>query len=161
MEVFLAHFAGTCDLRTAAEAAGVHEVTVNRHRAKNAEFDSACERALQIGYARLEAEALRQRLAEQQRLRGEIVPVGETAQEFERVMKLLERWDRRRARAARNGRVKEWSFEDALTEIDQSLRALGLRRGIEPPPEPDVPKIGRIETRDDGHGARDDEDPAE
>ena len=137
-EVFLAHFAGTCDLRASAEAAGVHETTVNRHRAKDEAFDAACERALQIGYARLEAEALRQRLAAMQRLEGEIVPAGETAQEFERVMKLLDRWDRRRGKAARSGRTREWSFEEAIAEIDRSLRALGLRRGIAPPPEEEV-----------------------
>ena len=134
-DVFLAHFAGTCDLRAAAEAAGVHEVTVNRHRAKDAEFDAACERALQIGYARLEAEAVRQRLVAQQRLSEEIVPAGEIAQEFERVLKLLERWERRRSKPVQGGRVREWSFEEAIGEIDKGLRALGLRRGVEMPPE--------------------------
>lgn len=129
-EVFLAHFAGTCDLRAAAEAAGVHEVTVNRHRAKDADFDAACERALEMGYARLEAEALRQRLAEQGRMRAEIVPAGEMASEFERVLKLLERWDKRRGKAARSGRARDWSFEEAIAEIDKGLRALGLRRGV-------------------------------
>jgi hypothetical protein len=108
----------------------VHEVTVNRHRAKDADFDAACERALEMGYARLEAEALRQRLAEQGRMRAEIVPAGEMAGEFERVLKLLERWDKRRGKAARSGRVRDWSFEEAIAEIDRGLRALGLRRGV-------------------------------
>jgi hypothetical protein len=153
-EVFLAHFAASCDLRSAAEAAGVHEVTVNRHRNKDAEFDAACERALQIGYAKLEAEALRQRLEAQQKLRGEIVPSAETAMEFERVLKLLERWDKRRGRAARNGRAKDWSFEEALSEIDRSLRALGLRRGIAPPDEAEArdPEDDEGEGDEDGDG---------
>lgn len=141
-DVFLAHFAGTCDLRAAAEAAGVHETTVNRHRAKDAEFDAACERALEIGYARLEAEAVRQRLVAQQRLSEEIVPAGEIAQEFERVLKLLERWERRRGKAAKAGRTREWSFEEAIAEIDKGLRGLGLRRGIEMPPDEPPPADG-------------------
>lgn len=141
MEVFLAHFQASCDLRASAEAAGVHETTVGRHRAKNGEFDAACERALAIGYDRLEAELIRQRLEAQKRLREREAQAGEAAAErtveFERTVKLLERWERRRSKPARSGRTQDWSFEQAIEEIDRSLRALGLRRGTIAPPAAD------------------------
>jgi len=45
--VFLAHFAGTCDLKGAAEAAGVCADTVNNHRRKDADFADAVQAALE------------------------------------------------------------------------------------------------------------------
>jgi hypothetical protein len=129
-EVYLAHLAGTCDVKAAAEAAGVCEATIYRHRAKDPDFAAAHQEALEQGYARLEAEALRQRLEAQRQLREGILPAGEIAQEFERVLKLLQRWDRRNGtigpRKVTHGRRQAMTFEQAIAELDRYLAALGV-----------------------------------
>ncbi|HEX8240355.1 MAG TPA: hypothetical protein VF574_11510 [Allosphingosinicella sp.] len=51
-----------------------------------------------MAYDRLEAESVRQRLEAQRRLSENLEPTGEIALEFERVMKLLARYDRRDGR---------------------------------------------------------------
>jgi hypothetical protein len=143
-EVFLAFLAGTCDVTAAAEAAGVCESTVWRHHARDPDFAAALQQALETGYARLEAEALRQRLEAQRLLREGVLPAGEIPQEFERVLRLLQRWDRRNGkvgpRTVAPGRRQSWTFEQAIAELDRYLAALG------------VPIIG-----EDGEG--DSEDP--
>jgi hypothetical protein len=59
-EVFLEWFAATCNVRLSAAKAGVHEKTVFRHRMKDEAFAEAWDRALQQGYARLEARLLQE-----------------------------------------------------------------------------------------------------
>jgi hypothetical protein len=103
---------------------------VYRHRAKDPDFAAAFQDALEQGYARLEAEALRQRLEAQRQLREGVLPAGEIAQEFERVLKLLQRWDRRNGRVGPRtvapGRRRRWTFEEAIAELDRYLAALGI-----------------------------------
>ncbi|HLL31598.1 MAG TPA: hypothetical protein VK403_11425 [Allosphingosinicella sp.] len=145
--VFLAHFARSCDLAAAAAAAGVCERTVFNHLRLDPAFAAAFRSALEEGYAWLEAEAVRQRLEAQERLRqareeaengGAPLAPDEEGAEFDRTMKLLARWDRKHgglgAREVRHGRMRSMSFEDAIDLLDRRLRALGLRTG-EPPPE--------------------------
>lgn len=133
-QVFLDRFAATADAHEAAEAAGVSYSTVTAHRRKNPEFAAGWDLALREAVAGLEAEAVRQRVAMQRRLRENLEPEGEMAAEFERVMKLLARWDRRDGsvgpREVRHGRQKRWTFEEACVALDKRLRALGLRHGI-------------------------------
>ncbi|HVQ08328.1 MAG TPA: hypothetical protein VMS43_07825 [Allosphingosinicella sp.] len=134
--IYLDHFAGTADSQAAAAAAGVSVATVDSHRRKHPEFAAAHDEALQYAYPKLEAEAVRQRLVAQERLREELVPTGEMATEFERVMKLLARWDRRDGRLGhrevRHGHLKRWTFEEAIVALDRKLRALGVRHGVAP-----------------------------
>lgn len=129
---FLAHFAGSCDARAAADAIGVDHSTVYKHRTKDPDFAAAFQEALETGYVRLEAEALRQRLEAQARMRESEPPPGEIAQEFDRVMTLLDRWARRGGavgpRVFGHGRLKRWSFDEAIAALDRKLRALGARR---------------------------------
>lgn len=142
---FLDHFAGTADLCAAAAAAGVAASTVTQHRRKDSEFAAGCDEALRIAYASLEAEAVRQRLEAQRNLRDGLSPEGEMPREFERVMQLLARYDRKDGRIGLRergpGREARWSFDEAIAALDRKLRALGARRGIEaepillPPPE--------------------------
>jgi hypothetical protein len=137
-EVFLAHVAGTCDLKAAAEAAGVNPSTVHRHLARDPDFADAFRAALEQGYPLLEAEALRQRLEAQRLLREGLLPAGEIAQEFERILKLLQQWDRRTGqvgpRRIAHGRRQPMSFEQAIAELDRYLAALGIPLVGEPPP---------------------------
>lgn len=131
-QIFLDHFAATADACAAAAAAGVSIHTVNNHRRKHPEFAAAWQEALDHAVALLEAEAVRQRLEAHRRLSANLNPVGEIAQEFERVMKLLARWDRRgggfgsRPRGPSAGSA--WTFDEAIAALDKRLRSLGLRR---------------------------------
>lgn len=138
-EIFLAHFAGTGDTKAAAEAAGIDETTVYKRRQRDPHFAAAFAEALEQGYVRLEAEALRQRLDAQRRVRDDLLPTGEITAEFERVMKLLARWDRRGGgigpRAVAGGRQQGVSFEEAIEALGERLRALDIPILRLPPPE--------------------------
>jgi hypothetical protein len=136
-EVFLAHFAGTCDLATAAEAAGVCVETVRNHRRKDPEFDEACGAALEQGYRTLEEEAVRERLAAQARLKAGRMPKGEAAAEFDRQMKLLAQWKRRDGTLGPRARSRQvltnWSFDQSMAELAKRLKALKIP--VLPPPK--------------------------
>ena len=137
-QIFLNHFAGTADAQAAAAAAGVTYHAVRAHWRKNPEFAAAWDDALAQAYALLEAELVRQRLQAQARLAENIEPTGEMAQEFERVMKLLTRWDRRGGRIGPRTRdplpAVRWTFDEAIDALEKKLQALGVRRGLLPPP---------------------------
>lgn len=134
---FLDHFAGTADVQAACEAAGIHYSTVYKHRRVDPRFAAGWDEALAQAVAALEAEAVRQRLEMQRRAAFEPHPTGEMAQEFERVMKLLARWDRKDGRVGARqvgpGQQRRWSFEEAIEALDRKLRALGARRGLASP----------------------------
>lgn len=147
--IFLAHFAATCDTRASAAAAGVSESTVHRHCRLDAVFAEAYREALAVGYVVLEAEALRRRIAAQKKLNAAIAAAGpvvppaldaEEGAEFDRVMRLLARWDRKPRRAERGfkpgGRRQRWTFDDAMALLVKRLKAMGFR----PPPPPDIRK---------------------
>jgi len=129
-DVFLAHFAGTCDLAAAAEAANVCVATVRNHRLKYPEFDADCQEALEQGYQHLEEEAVRERIAAMARLKAGIAPAGEAATEFERQMKLLAHWRRRDGRLGPRARsretLKRWSFDEAMGALEKRLKALKI-----------------------------------
>jgi AcrR family transcriptional regulator len=59
-EVFLEWFAATCNASLSAAKAGVCYQTVFKHFAKDAAFFEAAQRALQLGYFRLEARELQE-----------------------------------------------------------------------------------------------------
>jgi hypothetical protein len=130
-EVFLAYMSGTCDFNAAAAEAGVDESTVYKRIKRDAAFAAEVQDALERGYVRLEAEAVRQLLAAQARLRIGVMPAGEISDQFERVMRLLERWDRRSGRvglrAPGPGRQQSCTFEEAMTALDRKVEALGYR----------------------------------
>jgi hypothetical protein len=130
-QIFFDHFAGTADARAAAAAAGVSYHAVRAHYRRNPEFAALWDETLRFAYAMLEAEAVRQRLEAQRRLSENLEPTGEMAQEFERVMKLLARYDRRGGRVGTVERVpmahQAWTWDEAIAALDKRLRALGLR----------------------------------
>jgi hypothetical protein len=144
--LFLGHFALTCDMRSAAAEAGVAESTVKRHRLQDPAFAEAFDHALAEGYSRLESKMLAERIEAQRRLRDAIESAApdklprillEEAAEFDRVMKLLARWDRGGGRIGfrevRHGRRRSVSFDDAIHSLGKRLRALGIP--IKPLPE--------------------------
>lgn len=131
-QLFLDYFAGTADEDSAADAAGVARQTVRAHMRRNPEFAALRDEALHFAYARLEAEAVRQRLAAQKRLRDNLEPTGEVAREFERVMKLLARYDRKDGRIASRTHTpsasRAWTFEQAISALDKALDSLAIPR---------------------------------
>ncbi|HEX8624679.1 MAG TPA: hypothetical protein VF782_06320 [Allosphingosinicella sp.] len=146
--IFLASFAQSCDLLASAAAAGICERTVYYHLRSDPAFAEAFQAALEEGYRQLEAEAARQRLEAQKRIRaamdsaeaaGERLPVAEEGIEFERTMRLLARWDRRNGRLGwrevSHGRQRRGTFEEAIVALDKRMRDLGLPRGVLPPLE--------------------------
>ncbi|HZF93564.1 MAG TPA: hypothetical protein VEZ20_01695 [Allosphingosinicella sp.] len=141
--IYLDHFAGTADHRASAAAAGVQPCTVTNHNLHDSEFAAARREALAVAYAALEAEAVRQRLEAQAKLREGLCPTGEVAMEFDRVMKLLAGWERRGGgigfRTVAPGRQKRCTFDEAIDELDRKLRALGVRKGLAPPDDPPPP----------------------
>jgi hypothetical protein len=145
--VFLVHFAGSGDAIAAAAAAGVCERTVYNHRRLDPAFAAAFQAALEESMPGLEAEAVRERLEAQQRLRAAIdqaesggapFPTGQQAVEFERTMKLLTYWQRKGGRIGRPkvGRPPSMSFDDAMIALEKRLRNLGIPVVV-PPPEGD------------------------
>jgi len=134
-EIFLDEFAGTCNLAASAEAAGVSEKTVLKHRATDPDFAARFDVALAQGYPRLEADIMRRRIEAQQKLK-EIEPTGEPEPEFDRAMKLLQRWDRkdgsRGLRQVSPDHRRVWTFDEAMVTLDKKLRALGAR-SLPPP----------------------------
>jgi hypothetical protein len=164
-EIFLSHFAGTANLAAAAAAAGVSESTVWAHRARNPEFARRFQQALEQAYLLLDAHVLARRLEEQQRLRA-IEPSGEPEPEFDRALKLLQRWDRRDGRPGRRcGRRasdSRWDFAEAIALLEKKLRNMGIPIEPLPPgyerPDGDLPLLPSgppaDEQKDEGEGER-------
>lgn len=143
--IFLDHFAGTCDLTAAAEAAGVCVSTVNRHRRIDPVFAAECRAALEQGYERLQEEAVRARLEAQEAIRKGRMPKGEIPAEFDRQMKLLAQWRRPDGSLAprRPGKAaaRAWSFDEAIAILAKRLDALGIP--LADGSDPSAPRPGR------------------
>ena len=140
----------------------MREQTVQLHRRKNPAFAAEFEEALEQGYVTLEAEALRQRLAAQRKLRAAIdgakrgnaaLLPDDVGDEFERVMKLLARWDRKRQRPSRlspEGGGRACTFDTAIELLDARLKALGIE--IEPLSPEDAERYDGPAEREGGGG---------
>lgn len=131
-EIFLEHFAATCDATASAEVAEIGLWAVYDHRRKDPAFAQGWDEALQQGYARLEAEAVAARIkaleALKVRLGKEIAPRdSDVAAEFERVMHLLREHKRGLAGARLGGTLGKWSFDEAFEALEKRLKAFGLR----------------------------------
>ena len=133
-EIFLSWFASTGNLTEAAAKAGVSVSTVDYHRRKDPAFERAVQQALDHCYLKLDAELVAGRLAAQRRLLA-VEPAAEPGPEFDRALKLLQRWDRLRGRAgapAPAAALGRWEFEEAVILLEKKLRNMGIP--IEPLP---------------------------
>jgi hypothetical protein len=134
---FLACFEATADANRAAGEAGVDVSTVYDARRNEPDFAADFDAALAESYVRLEAEAVRQRMAAQEAMKAaKAPPTIEMAEEFDRVMALLRRWDRGKGRIGVReiapGRMRSGSFDEAMELLAKRLKALGYKPA---PPE--------------------------
>jgi hypothetical protein len=149
-QVFLDVFAATSDFKAAVEAAGVSASTVYKKLAREPDFAMRRDAARGLGVKRLEDEAVRQRLAAQERLRDPAVPESELAIENERLMALLAYYQRKEAaggspgaghKAGGGGGQIRGDFWEGIAWCDARLRAMGVRwdviaAPVTPPPPP-------------------------
>ncbi len=127
-EAYLEWFAATCDSDEAARRAGVGDTTVYTHRRTDPEFAAAWADALDQGYARLEAELARQRLAAAARMKAAVDGASgpDAKVEFEQGLALLKRYDTRRGRPEPFRRMRARpSFDEAMTMLEKKLMAMG------------------------------------
>ncbi|HYG29542.1 MAG TPA: hypothetical protein VD887_04935 [Allosphingosinicella sp.] len=150
-ETFLAHFAATGDETAAAAKAGVSTDTVYRLRRRDPDFAAAWQAALEAAVTKLDAELVRQRLAAVERMRaaveaGAVAALDpEQAAEFERALKLVQRYDRRArggaapgARTVHRDRLRTWDFGEAMTRLEKKLVSMGVvidEAGLAPRPD--------------------------
>ena len=129
-QVFLGHFAGSCNLAAAAEAVGVCPDTVNNHRRKNPAFAAQMQGALEQGYVHLEEEAVRLMLEALGRMGEAIDAKGQLPESFDKILKLLAQWKRRDGTIAPQRKSREalsnWSFEEAMGALAKRLAALKI-----------------------------------
>ncbi|HKR25312.1 MAG TPA: hypothetical protein VJS15_08645 [Allosphingosinicella sp.] len=129
---FLEWFAATCNFAWSAEEAGFNYKTVMRHRMNDPRFREGCERALEQGYARLEAKRLETKKQETPiGIEGDRDAPEMEAMEPERMDRILRdqrmaakhpervRRQGRRPRVASNAEVKE--------ELAKRLTVFGIR----------------------------------
>jgi hypothetical protein len=133
-DLFLEHFAATCNIDSAAAAAGVGRSTVNKHILEDADFRSRVDQVLELAYRTLEAETLgRQLEAARRPLAGgalEADPAG-----FDRAMQLLREHKRGPGgadggygRSGRPGRPPTVaSNEEVRVALVKALAAFGIR----------------------------------
>jgi AcrR family transcriptional regulator len=148
-QAFLDRFAESCNLAAAAATSGCSPGTVYRHLRMDGAFAAGFEAALEEGYARLQAEALRARLAAQEayRLAPDADPAA-AAHEFERTIQLLREYKRGHGKIGRRptgGRLTKWSFDEAFEALEKELKIFGYRAGIGAAPDAEEaePKAAR------------------
>jgi hypothetical protein len=124
-QIFLDHFAGSCDFVASAAAAGVSTSTVKRHLASDPVFAAGFAEALKVAYALVEAEAVHQVRVAQEAYR--ISPDSPAAAlSFDRALALMRHYRRDGGgigRPARPGPQARWDFEEAMAALDRKLDA--------------------------------------
>jgi hypothetical protein len=133
-QTFLDVFAATADFKAAAGAAGVCESTVYKKLSRDPDFARRRDEARALAVTRLEDEAVRRRLAAQEKLRDPAVPASDVAADDRELMALLAHHQRKAANGGASGpgpgALARWSFDEAMAEIEKIMRGYGLRRGI-------------------------------
>ncbi|HYD11533.1 MAG TPA: hypothetical protein VEC11_01665 [Allosphingosinicella sp.] len=150
-QVFLDHFADSCNMPAAAAAAGVSVRAVRKALAEDEEFAAAFDGALGVGYKGLEADALCQQ-QQAYRLCGTGEGTADGQQTFERTMQLLRAYKRPdgsvgRRQSRRN--LKHVSKEELVEAFVKAMGLLKKRRAL-------LRKAGKLpplKPRDGGDGA--------
>jgi hypothetical protein len=126
-DVFLSQFATSGNREEAAAQAGVCVGTIDRHRRENPDFERRFGEVLDQVYEKLEADLVAARVAAQRRAL-ELEPTAGSDVEFDRALRLLQRWDRNRERHGRAGRqvAFRWDFAETLTLLEKKLRNMGI-----------------------------------
>jgi hypothetical protein len=151
--LFLEWFAATCNVRLSAERAGVAYQTVFKHRMKDEGFAEAWDRALQQGYAYLEARVLQEALAVEGRpstslgtngLSEEEETLAEEAFDRELAIALLREHARRLPGAGDKRKNQRTTARAATNQEVQAalvkrLKAFAMRVGRAAGSEPEAP----------------------
>ena len=145
-QIFLDHFAATCNLEASAVEAGISLSPVYRALKTDPAFLEGFEEALQLGYLCMEAEALREQREAQQAYRLNPDDAAAKAHSFERTMQLLREY--KRAAGGKVGRRADrsrgrWTFDATIDEIEKKLKAFG----VEIPSLPDHEAQGPLSAR--------------
>jgi hypothetical protein len=147
-QLFLDHFAESCNMAAAAAAAGVTVRCVRKALAEDEAFSDAFDVATAVGYRALEADTLHQ--AQMAYRLSPDGPAGATdgaggRQTFERSMQLLQQFRRRDGsvgrRPSRHDR-KMASKEEVIAAIVKNIKMVRQRRQLlakAPPPPPGEP----------------------
>jgi hypothetical protein len=135
-KLFVEHLAATCNVEASARAAGVTQRCVYYRRMRDSDFREAWRRALEQGYARLEAELLERALgAEPIEVEGDLVLLD---QGFDKdlALHLLREHKKGLAGIARPGAApRPASWEEVEDYFIKRLKAL-KRRIDSASPEP-------------------------
>jgi hypothetical protein len=123
---FLNHFAASCNQRAAARSVGISEQCVIAWRKKDAQFNAAWKEALELGYARLEAElVLRAREALTIRPRRDAaLRVG--AMSAETALKVLDAYRRTQGRDLGTIWPHPYDVGAVRERLETKMRLLGL-----------------------------------
>ena len=132
-QVFLEWFAATSNVKLSAAQAGVAHQTVFKHRMKDPDFADAWDRALQQGYARLEARMLAEALQARIEVAGDL-EVPET-EGFDPVLGMQLLKEHRRTIEAptpfgasrKPGRPQGMSREEVRAALIKRLVVFGIR----------------------------------
>jgi hypothetical protein len=123
---FLSHFAASCNVRAAARAVGISESCVDAWRRKNPQFNAAWKEALQLGYARLEAELVlgaRKALTVRPR-KDAVVRVGTMSAET--ALKVLDAYRRSQGRDLGTVWPHPYDVGAVRRRLETKMRLLGL-----------------------------------
>jgi hypothetical protein len=123
---FLNHFAASCNQRAAARSVGISEQCVIAWRKKDSQFNAGWKEALQLGYARLEAELiLGATIALTVRPRRDAaVRIGTMSAET--ALKVLESYRRSQGRDPGTVWPHPYDSEAVRARLEAKMKALGI-----------------------------------
>ena len=122
---FLNHFAASCNQRAAARSVGISEQCVIAWRKKDPQFNAGWKEALQLGYARLEAELIlgaTKALTVRPR-RDAAVRIGTMSAET--ALKVLESYRRSQGRDPGTVWPHPYDIEAVRARLEAKMKALG------------------------------------
>ena len=122
---FLNHFAASCNQRAAARSVGISEQCVIAWRKKDSQFNAGWKEALQLGYARLEAELIlgaTKALTVRPR-RDAAVRIGTMSAET--ALKVLESYRRSQGRDPGTVWPHPYDIEAVRARLEAKMKALG------------------------------------